>query len=578
MRSRLLRRLLLAATLVALLPVPIARAADIQPTVTMWPIAATAYRGDHESLVAEVSDSAPGTVTFEWSSDGASWQTYSGAEHLVNDQNQWVYQDTVPSTAPLGAGFIRAHVEATPGFLSADSAAQARETKIHQGQILTYGSNPIQSSILPSTSVSIYGSGTAPTSLERWTGSAWQHLDGPTGGSHSTQVGVLGEGDHKFRVHIDTTDLYLGADQELTVSVSKGSSQPTWNGALTVEAGKSLPAGVGVAVDVQGPSEDAQMSVKDVAGDTIIATGNVGMTFTISPMAVGTHQFEVSYAGNSDYIASTKTFDVIVTDAVVDANLVGISYTTFYPYKDGYRDALPIHGNRLEPLSVSIRIYSPTNHVVKGVTLPSADGSYTYLWNGRNSSGTMLAAGKYKVVQVLTDAGGAHMVVTSYVNLSAKRLVTKTSYITKLGSSISAAGDAGTGSIAISKTSGYSKLYARYPDGWVGVGYQFTLPSATIYKAIAFQVYEKGAPSSPGTFIGIGNFHTCIYSSTNWNEACFDHWRAIGHSPLTTMWFSTSGSATDNRYLRTVRRTVSAYSGTHTIYKARVKVTYQVLQ
>jgi len=575
--SRLLRRWLLAIALMALLPVPVVRAANVQTAVTLDPIAPTAYRGDIALYGGDITSGATGDVTVEWSSDNSTWQAIGLAP--IAPDTRWGRSESVPGSIPLGTRYIRAHFAGGPGFLEAFSESRTQEVLIHQATIQTYGvktqnGNPI----LPTTSpVYLYGSGSAPTSLERWVDGAWVDLSGPASGAHQVDLGALGEGDHKFRVHIEPTDLYLGADQEFTKSVSKGWTEPSWNGALTVQAHHELAAQVWVTTNVGLGPTDGTMTVKDVATDTVIASGNLGLQFTIAPMEVGTHQFFVTYSGNSDYAASSKTFTVTATADIADADQFGVSPTTFYPYKDGYRDTTSIHGFRREPLSVSIRIYSPTGKVVRGAALPMADGSYTYAWNGRNSAGTMLAAGKYKVVQVLKDAAGSTAVSNLYVNLSTKRLSTRTSYITKLGSSITAAGDAGTGSIVISKTSGYAKLYSRYPDGWVGVGYQFTLPSATIYKSLAFQVYEKGAPSSPGTFIGIGNFHTCIYSSTNWDEACFDHWKTIGHSPLTTMWFSTSGSATDNRYLRTVRGIVSAYSGTHTIYKARVKVVYQVL-
>jgi hypothetical protein len=569
----------LAVALIALLPVQIVRAAAAQTVVTLPHVPTVVNRGDVATYSGDITPGASGNVIVEWSADGTTgWQSIGSSP--ISGDPWWQYEvsETIPGSTPLGTRYIRAHYAGGSGFTEAFSETKTQEVRILQGGVSAGGVRPLSGDfILPGTPVEAYGDGSVPVALERWVDGAWVNLAGPKWGPVTASLGALGVGDHKFRVHIETTDLWLGDDKEFTASISKGGTEPTWTGDFTVQAHHTLAAQVGVTTGVPGRSMDAGMTVKDVATDTVIATGNVGMTFTIPSMEAGPHQFLVDYAGNDDYAASSKTFTVTATTDTADADSFSVSPTTFYPYKDGYRDTTSIHGNRLEQLSVLIRIYSSTGKVVHGATLPMADGPYSYAWNGRNSAGTILAAGKYKVVQVLKDAAGTTVISTLYVNLSTKRLSTRTSYITRLGSSVSAAGDGGTGSIVISKTNGYAKLYSRYPDGWVGVGYQFTLPSATIYKSIAFQVYEKGSPSSPGTFIGISNFHTCIYSSTNWNEACFDHWKAIGHSPLTTMWFSTSGSPTDSRYLRTVRGIVSAYSGTHTIYKARVKVVYQVL-
>jgi hypothetical protein len=119
----------------------------------------------------------------------------------------------------------------------------------------------------------------------------------------------------------------------------------------------------------------------------------------------------------------------------------------------------------------------------------------------------------------------------------------------------------------------------KYPSGWVGVGYQFTLPSAPVYKSIAFQVYANGAAWAGGSTFGLQNFTWCPYiASSTWNVSCFDHWDGLGSSPVATQWYSTGGSATHNRSGRYVRGIVSVPVGTMTIYKARVKLVYGVLR
>ena len=113
--------------------------------------------------------------------------------------------------------------------------------------------------------------------------------------------------------------------------------------------------------------------------------------------------------------------------------------------------------------------------------------------------------------------------------------------------------------------------------GWTGVGYQFSLPSATVYKSISFQAYVKGFLSIPTNYIGIQNFKTCA-PSYGWHEECFERWEAGGSGSGVPEWHWTSGSTTTNRTGRTARGMVSVYSGTAYVYKVRMKVVVGVLK
>jgi len=46
----------------------------------------------------------------------------------------------------------------------------------------------------------------------------------------------------------------------------------------------------------------------------------------------------------------------VTPDVGVSASGVGVSASTFYPVKDGYRDAVSIRGTLLEPATVAIKI------------------------------------------------------------------------------------------------------------------------------------------------------------------------------------------------------------------------------
>jgi FlgD Ig-like domain len=276
----------------------------------------------------------------------------------------------------------------------------------------------------------------------------------------------------------------------------------------------------------------------------------------------------------------SEPFELVIEPDTLDATNVKLEYTTFYPYKDGYRDTIHVSGMRSEPISVSIKIYSPTGSLVKSVSVARASGKYSYNWNGRNSAGTIRAAGKYKFVQKLTDAAGTTKTFTLYATLSHKKLVTKTAYVEKPGNDVSAKGTDGSASISVSSSGGSAKLTAG-SNAWAGVGYGFSIPTAVVYKSISFQVYAKGTHSVPANEIGLQNFTTCPYSTDTWNEGCFDHWKPIGSqlgSIPTATWYSAPGSVTSNRHSHWIRGMVSVNWGTVTVYKARAKVVYGVLQ
>ena len=580
MRRGVLRRAILSLVVIATMPVTVVRAADIQPTVTLDPVAPAVYRGEPAAAFAVVSHGAPGALLFEWSSDGSTWVALPGPNA---SGDRWMTGLPTDASVPLGTRYIRASYPGSPGFLPAVSESQSQEVLIRTGAITYFdvGSPGISAPfgrILPTTApIRLSAHATHLVRFDRKINGEWQDI-GPQQG-FTMEIPALGEGQHKFRARIDETPYNTGASQEFALSVARAATSIIWGLDRTVQANHALPAQVGVDGPNGGVLLDGPMTVTDLSTDTVIASGMVGLEFTIPPMPAGFRDFEVAFLGSPDYLPSSEVIRVTVTPDGADATGVTRNYSTFYPVKDGYRDSVTMSGNRLEAASVVIKIYSPGGSLVKAATLPRALGKYSYAWNGRTTSGALRAAGKYKIVQILTDAGGASTAFTSYVNLSHKKLVTKTGYVTKLGSAITAKGDPGSGSITISTSGGYARLTGKYPGGWVGVGYQFTLPSAAVYKSISFQVYSRGPESAGFPHIAVQNFNACPYtSSAAWSESCFDRAKPIGSTPIATTWFSTSANLTANRHGRTVRGLVSVPHSTQTIYKARIKVIYGVLQ
>lgn len=305
--------------------------------------------------------------------------------------------------------------------------------------------------------------------------------------------------------------------------------------------------------------------------------------FDAASFAVGTHTVEADYTGDADFAdsVSTGTFTFTVLPNIVHVTGVGLDLGTFYPRHDGYRDVVHAVGDRLEPASVTVSIFNSAGHKVRTLTAPSAEGPYSIAWNGRTSAGTLLPAGRYKVVQVVKDAQGKTLSVTRYVALSHKILITKTGYVTKLGKSLTVSGHTGGGTVT-KVASGPVRLKAGSTvPGYAFGGWQFTLPSAISYSKLTLQVNDT-APlvSGPNSF-GLQDFSSCPYvAGAPWDLACVAPLTAIGKG--SRAWqsltgYPNAGTSFVNRSGRFVRAIVVMNYSTAIVYTIRVKVTYRVL-
>jgi hypothetical protein len=570
----------------------IALAADIETSIELVTVTTSVFYGDEATYTAQVTpETNEGSVLFEYTTDGENWLVLWQDDEIWNGVGAFL--DTqVDNDTFEGVRQIRATYLSAPGYVGSTSQLVAqtldhREVEFSNVRLVNLDTVNPTAPVLPGSNARIQAElniSTGSLAFDRFVDGGWVEV-GSTAIVYSDglkamlNLGPLGEGSHAFRLRHGGTAFYLGKTLETTFDVTRATPWPWMFAPASVQANHPFQATAWTTFPVTAGS--AQMQILKLPARTVIASGGPdSSTVELPALAVGSHQFVAHYPGDVNYApADGDPWTVTVTPDIVEATGVGVQYTPFYPYVDGYRDTVKISGYRDEPIAVSTKIYSSTGSLVLAASIARAPGPYATTWNGRNAAGTMRPAGAYKVVQTLTDEFGTTKVVTSSLTLSAKKLVTKTSYVTRKGSSISAKGDPGGGSITVSTTAGTAKLVGKYPSGWVGVGYAFTLPSATVYKSIAFQVYAKALFTAPANSIGMQKFTTCPYSSTAaWDESCFDRWKSIGSGSTSAVWYSTSGSVTANRYNRVVRGLVSVNTGTVTIYSTRVKVVYQVLQ
>ena len=412
---------------------------------------------------------------------------------------------------------------------------------------------------------------------------ALSFVGGPTWNRAQLSLSNLGSGTHTYEARYSGTSTLGSASAITTVEIGRQMSLP----ALSIDPNPVLNTGHATATVYIGTSRNAPddsgaalppatgtVTVKRASNDAVlgsaIVNGSGPYQIALPIFPTGTVGIYAEYSGDSNFQGSVgDTVVLAVQSDIVQATGVGVGYSTFYPIKDGYRDTVSIKGIRQEPASVAVRIYNSSNKPVRAFALASGTGAYSILWNGRNSAGTLLASGPYRVVQTLTDAAGTKLVVTKSVTLSRKKLYYYTKTISKLAKYASSVGTASGGKVTV-YSDGSMRLYGGM--GWAGVGWQLALPSAPVYKSLSMGVY--GYSGAPLGQMGAQNFTFCAYSST-WNTGCFDRWTSLKSSKA---WASRSISPTTNRYGRTVRVAVSQTYGSSRVYRVRVIVTYGLLK
>jgi flagellar hook assembly protein FlgD len=273
-------------------------------------------------------------------------------------------------------------------------------------------------------------------------------------------------------------------------------------------------------------NESVSVSVSNARG-TVVRSGRLGN------LSRGRHTWVWNGRSNSNAVAPSGSYRVTVSttathigvlvkglvsrSVVLDnrapyvSSLSGAS--TVYPYRDGYRDTMPVTFGVNERATTVLTIRNAARHVVLTLTSVHNPGRVTLTWNGRSANGRMVPSGAYSWQVKLTDAVGNHgLTRVHWVTVSAKRLYTKNATIFRNGDSYTTAGGSDP-SCAEADPS-----LSDYPHGvWLantclyGNGdvaaayYRVTVPAATIYSHFTVQVYgfSVAPPSSMTTGFGV---------------------------------------------------------------------------
>ncbi len=437
--------------------------------------------------------------------------------------------------------------------------------------------------------------------FQEWNGSTFSTLESAllsTGFTASTATITLPatEGEIQYRAVFASPDTnYANATGPLVqvigkspVTVTLKASRTKWESTVPIVFTATItPDATNATVAVTGKVDfsvggGAVVSVPVASGKAVLParTLQVGTSPVVTAV----------YSGNGSYrTGAAAPLSRPVTANIVEATSVAVSGTTIYPYKDTWRDTVAIRGTRTERLSVTIRIYKPTGSLLTTRSIAAGTGAYSSTWNGRYSSGTLLPAGKYRVVQTLSDPSSVPALAkswTAYVTLSSKKMTWHTVSVYRNANAPSAWSGAPS-LLSSSKYTTGARLITPTSEagGWAAFAYQFTLPSASTIKSVAFYVqggpWSGGTPSTPPK-IGLHDWRR----GTSWllmYDAARTR-RSVGTS--TSTWYGIGGdpavvvkSISGKRYVRAYVDTGSWVSGfRYELGKVRVVVTYGVLK
>jgi hypothetical protein len=378
----------------------------------------------------------------------------------------------------------------------------------------------------------------------------------PDACSTAFRVPGMPVGRHRFRVHFEG-DAYIDASEsdDLEVTVSKGTPSVELSAApnpVQVHHDVYLTASLNTA-SPNAPTTGT-LIVREVGSATVL--GQVGgggswLQVAVPQTTVGTRQYEAVWSGNEQFTAGSAQAAVQVAADVVEATSDALSYTTFHPVKDGYRDTVTARGMRAEPVAVEFTVRNSSGKVVRRSSLGAATGSYSWQWNGRDSAAKLVAAGAYAITRTLRDAAGTTKVVRQAVTVSRKRLHWYSTNLYKTGSQT-------------------QKSRASW-GAW-----QFRMPSGVAYRSLRLYVYGRASSVSftPAGFAPHDR-RACSYSTIG--PGC-----RTSEFRLTTTngWASGGVSPTYQRNGRYVRAYVWAGTGggRAVVYRLRLRVSYALLK
>jgi hypothetical protein len=553
------------------------------PTTTELVICATctgtsvtsAFVDEELNFIVRVSPwpASPGDITWYASKDGGPEEAFATAPLRIEDTNGLGWYIAEPGELSTGSYEIRAEWPGADNWLASTSATLPLEilarpvtmeasfspTSVLPGESATVTArlsvdDPPDTYVI-SGSVAVYET-TGESEVLVGSGNL-AYAANPHWNTATINVPSISAGTHTYEARFPGTSTLAAETVELSMTAGK---QETWsdldfipNPIFHTQQPVARVALGNFRLDAEPdlPDPTGTLTIKAYPGGAVI-TSAVATTWghqeVLLPLQQpGTYSFTVTYSGDVNFQATTSEPESLtVKTDTVKVEDVGVEYTTFYPYNDGYRDTVAIGGTRIENATVAISIYNPDGKRIKTVDIELNAGAWSWAWNGRKASGEMYAAGKYKVVQVITDEANLEKKVTNYVTLSHKRIVMKTATLTKDHTEV-----------------------AKKTQSWLA--WNFKLPEAAVYTKLVFSIY--GRDNFGGGGFGGHDYTECGGGTIH--PDCVTRWRTF---PTSFKWKSVTGNVTEDRSGRSVRLYAWGGFGDTRISKGRVTVTYGVLR
>ncbi|MGD9957883.1 FlgD immunoglobulin-like domain containing protein [Nocardioides sp.] len=177
------------------------------------------------------------------------------------------------------------------------------------------------------------------------------------------------------------------------------------------------------------PQTDVASGSQTVTTD---GDGRVSFPYTVpAATASGSYQLIVDATADvTDFgvLSGSSPARPFTIDADSPVPTLTVGATSFFPQPDGYRDTLDVTYGSDEAVSATLDVLNSSSAVVRTLMSGqlSAGASFTTVWNGRNTAGTVVPAGTYRVRIVVVDLTGNSTTLTRSVTVSDKKLVTKT--------------------------------------------------------------------------------------------------------------------------------------------------------
>lgn len=389
------------------LPITSAEAAGPTPpvSVTTQPADLTVNQGANAAFTAAATDAdlqdVPATTWQSQPVGGGSWTDVSGTA------GQGTLGLASVASALDGTSYRALFDDGLGGTIASDVATLT----VHFAPHIT--TQPQDQTVAPGDAFSLTAEADGdPAPTIRWqsgesVSGPWMDIDGATA---TTYYGVASSDPN-------STAWYRAV---FSNSVSTVSSS-----VVTVSTGDVAPAGVDY-VDVSNPSSGmlkvnwpassggGSVSSYTVhvnhGGDALRTTSTTGRTATFSGLTVGT--YTASVIANNSTGSSQETFsESIVVE--VQKRVASISRGVLRPYHDGFQDVVTLRVTTAFASSGRAVVLNSVGKSVRSFAIPKGT-SWSATFNGRSSSGKVLAFGHYKVRFTL----GSKVVSTRALSIS----------------------------------------------------------------------------------------------------------------------------------------------------------------